>query len=338
MPVELPIAETLLGWYDRHRRDLPWRRDAHDPYRVWLSEIMLQQTTVAAVRPYYAAFTARWPTVAALAEADDAEVMEAWAGLGYYARARNLLACARAVMADRNGMFPESEAALRGLPGIGRYTAAALAAIAFGQRAVVVDGNVERVMARLFAVATPLPAAQRELYRLTDTVTPERRAGDFAQALMDLGSTICTPRAPSCTLCPVARQCRAAGPDAARFPVRPAKPVKPRRMATAWWIEEERAVLLVRRPAKGLLGGMLAFPSDISPAPWTPIGAARRLGAIEHVFTHFALTLTITQLALDKGCNLPPDCQWWRIDRLDEAGLPSVFAKVAQAVREMKSA
>ena len=333
----MPIAEPLLAWYDVHRRDLPWRRDAGDPYRVWLSEIMLQQTTVAAVIPYYARFTARWPTVAALAAAADAEVMQAWAGLGYYARARNLLACARAVVADHGGVFPASEAALRTLPGIGAYTAAAVAAIAFGARAVVVDGNVERVVARLFALEMPLPAAKGELRRLTDGVTPADRAGDFAQAMMDLGSGICTPRAPSCLLCPVRAHCRARDRDPASFPRRSPKAARPERIATSWWIERDDTVLLVRRPDKGLLGGMRAFPSDLRTDGWRPPTEGEALGTVTHGFTHFTLIMNFRRAVLAEGCNLPPDSQWWRIDRLDEAGLPTVFRKVAAAYREMQS-
>ena len=228
MPVETPdisqdISSRLLGWYDAHARRLPWRAmpgaPPLDPYRTWLSEVMLQQTTVAAVIPYFEKFTRMWPTVAALAAADPTAIMAAWAGLGYYARARNLIACAKAVV-ERGG-FPDTEADLRTLPGVGLYTAAAIAAIAFGRRAVVVDGNVERVVARLFAVETSLPAAKPELYRLTDGITPGRRSGDFAQAMMDLGATICTPRDPSCLVCPLNTICaaRALG-DAARFPRR----------------------------------------------------------------------------------------------------------------------
>ncbi len=331
----MPIAEPLLAWYDAHKRDLPWRRDAPDPYRVWLSEIMLQQTTVGAVKSYYHAFTHRWPTVDALAAALDVDVMQAWAGLGYYARARNLLKCARAIVADHAGQFPSTEHQLRALPGIGHYTAAAIAAIAFGHRAVVVDGNIERVMARLFAVDVPLPAAKTALYRLTDAMTPESRAGDFAQALMDLGSAICTPRRADCPACPLRPACAAAGGDPLRYPVRKAKPDQPVRRGAAWWIERDGAVWLVRRPDKGLLGGMLGFPGT----EWaTGAEAARSGGAllatITHVFTHFRLTLDIVAMPASAGCVLPPGGEWWRLDRLDEAGLPSVFEKVVRAVRE----
>jgi len=320
----MPIADKLLAWYRSHARTLPWRSPpgaaAPDPYRVWLSEIMLQQTTVAAVKPYFAAFTERWPTVAALAAANDADVMAAWAGLGYYARARHLLACARIVAA--RGSFPDDEAGLRALPGIGTYTAAAIAAIAFGQRAVVVDGNVERVVARLFDVQMPLPAAKAELYRLTDSVTPTAHAGDFAQAMMDLGSTICTPRAPRCLLCPLAADCRAAAPEA--LPRKLPKPVRPERHGVVWWIERDGHVLLVRRPAHGLLGGMRALPGT----DWTE-GTATPGAQVTHVFTHFRLTLTVQRRDSAKGCNLPPEAEWWPVAQIGDAGLPTVFMKAA---------
>ena len=336
LPVEIMnVAAPLLAWYDRHARALPWRSAPGsappDPYRVWLSEIMLQQTTVAAVRPYFERFVARWPDVAALASAEQDEVMEAWAGLGYYSRARNLHACARAVVAA--GKFPDDEAGLRALPGVGRYTAAAVAAIAFGKRAVLVDGNVERVVARLFAVATPLPAAKSELYRLTDTVTPQTRSGDFAQAMMDLGATLCTPRAPDCSRCPLADLCKARTCDPASYPRRAAKFAKPERSATAWWIERDGQVLLVRRPAKGLLGGMLALPSDLAALTeggWTPAFAGVTLGSVTHVFTHFRLRLEVVRATLTPGCVLPLGAQWWSVAALDSAGLPTLFVKAAR--------
>jgi A/G-specific adenine glycosylase len=338
----MPISVKLLRWYDSHARDLPWRSPPGspppDPYPVWLSEIMLQQTTVGAVKSYFAKFTARWPTVEALAGADDADVMAAWAGLGYYARARNLLACARAVVRDHGGAFPATEIELRTLPGVGSYTAAAVAAIAFHQRAVVVDGNVERVVSRLFAVETPLPASKPELWRLTDTITPDSRVGDFAQAMMDLGSTICKPRSPSCLICPLQSNCSAAGNDPAGYPRRAAKIAKPERSAIAFWIERDGQVLLVRRPQSGLLGGMRALPSTLERKPIATDDPSFHpgdpVGEIIHVFTHFRLTLSIHAGVLETGCNLPPDGEWWPTDRLDEAGLPSVFAKVAAVMTE----
>ena len=336
MPVDA-IAQNLLSWYDAHHRHLPWRAapgdPPPDPYRVWLSEIMLQQTTVAAVKPYFDRFTRSWPTVAGLAAADDAEVMTAWAGLGYYARARNLIACARAVVRDHGGTFPDSEAGLRTLPGIGEYSAAAIAAIAFGRRAVVIDANVERVVSRLFAFDGPLPQARPALRAHVDSITPDDRSGDFAQAMMDLGSSLCTVRAPQCLICPLGTSCaaRAAGlPEA--FPVKAAKRAKPQRRGTAFWVERDGRVWLVRRPAKGLLGGMRALPSG----PWTETDpglteapAAARwhdAGTVAHVFTHFALDLRVMTgtPAAD-----PADGEWWPIDRIEEAGLPTLFARAA---------
>jgi A/G-specific adenine glycosylase len=340
------IAETLLAWYDRHARTLPWRSPpgapAADPYRVWLSEIMLQQTTVVAVKPYFDMFTARWPSVDALAAADDAELMAAWAGLGYYARARNLLACARTVVRDHDGRFPDTEAGLRALPGVGPYTAAAIAAIAFGRPAAVVDGNVERVVSRLFAVATKLPAGKAEIRDHAARLTPTARPGDYAQAMMDLGATICTPRNPACVLCPIRGDCaaaRAGMPTA--FPVKAAKAVRPHRHGVAFWLEAEDHVLLVTRPAKGLLAGMRALPTGTwSAAPGrldeAPVVADWRLCAepVAHGFTHFSLDLSVAVAALEKRCAPPPGAEWWPIGRLDEAGLPTLFRKAAERARE----
>ncbi len=336
MSVESRDAATpLLRWYDTHARTLPWRAPPGsplpDPYRVWLSEIMLQQTTVAAVIPYFETFTRRWPTVAALAAADDGAVMAAWAGLGYYSRARNLIACARAVVTT--GGFPDTEEGLRALPGIGPYTAAAIAAIAFGQRAVVVDGNVERVVARLFAVETPVPAAKPELRRFAETITPTVRPGDFAQAMMDLGATICTPRSPKCLICPLAGQCAAREHDPGSYPRRLPKSAKPERRETALWVVQRGQVLLVRRPEKGLLGGMRALPSTLGGPALA--GAHVSLGTVRHVFTHFTLHLDVRRVAPDASCLLQRDGEWWDIARLDEAGLPTLFAKAAKlAMRE----
>ena len=329
-------AETLLSWYDSHARTLPWRSPPGtpppEPYRVWLAEIMLQQTTVAAVDRYYRAFTARWPTVGSLAAADDGDVMQAWAGLGYYARARNLLACARTVTSMHGGGFPDTEIALRRLPGIGRYTAAAIAAIAFDRAAVVVDGNVERVVARLSAVETPLPAAKPLLYAHAAALTPPRRPGDYAQAMMDLGATICTPRAPGCPRCPLATSCAArAGGDPARYPVKAAKAARPVRHGTAYWLEAGGKVLLVRRPANGLLGGMLALPSGgWDGAPAAPPAAAEwcaLAGTIRHVFTHFEVQLTVAAARLVARPAVAGE--WVAPDDLAAAGLPTLFAKAA---------
>jgi A/G-specific adenine glycosylase len=279
------VATKMLDWYDGHARALPWRAapgaPLPDAYRVWLSEVMLQQTTVAAVVPYFARFTTRWPSVEALAAAADADVMAAWAGLGYYARARNLLACARAVAA-RGGVFPDTEAELRQLPGLGAYTAAAVAAIAFGRRAVVIDANVERVVARLYAIGEPLPGGKAAIRAAAEAITPQARAGDFAQAMMDMGAGICTTRAPRCLLCPLADRCQArklGKPET--WPVKQAKKPKPQRIGRAFWIEQEGQVWLVQRPAKGMLGGMRALPDDgWSARPDAAFGAVfgRRLG------------------------------------------------------------
>jgi len=341
------ISHDLLAWYDMHARALPWRAPpgtpAPDPYRVWLSEVMLQQTTVATVRPRFEAFVARWPDVAALAGADEAEVMAAWAGLGYYSRARNLIACARAVAAEHDGRFPDSEQGLRVLPGIGGYTAAAIAAIAFGRRAVVVDGNVERVVARLFAIRTPLPAAKPLIYEAAASITPAARAGDFAQAMMDLGSSLCTPREPKCLLCPLRSECRghALGTPAA-FPVKSRKAAKPQRYGTIFWLERNGEVLLVRRPPSGLLGGMRALPTG----PWVeaapvladaPAIAGWRLldATATHVFTHFRLELALAVAHADAHVSAPR-AEWWPIAELDSAGLPTVFAKAARAIRRAR--
>lgn len=333
-------AKRLLAWYDSHARALPWRAPPGapppDPYRVWLSEVMLQQTTVAAVGPYFARFLERWPSVADLAAAEDGAVMAAWAGLGYYARARNLLACARAVAA-RGGQFPASEAELRQLPGLGAYTAAAVAAIAFGERAAVVDANVERVVARLDALDTPLPAARAAIRARVAALTPAERPGDFAQAMMDLGATVCTVRKPRCLLCPLAADCagRQAGPEG--FPVKPAKAAKPQRRGRAFWIARDGAVWLVRRPGKGMLGGMRALPDDGwnargdgAAAPPLP-GPWQALGTVRHGFTHFDLELQLMLYSGDDWIRLDEQVgEWWPQATLDQAGLPTLFAKAAR--------
>jgi len=332
------VSAELLAWYDGHARVLPWRvrpgEGRADPYRVWLSEVMLQQTTTTAVAPYFARFTQRWPTVDALAAAPEEEVMAEWAGLGYYSRARNLIACARAV-AEQGG-FPDSEEALRRLPGLGAYTAAAVAAIAFGQRAVVVDANVERVIARLFAIDEPLPGARRAIRAAADAVTPTERAGDFAQAMMDLGATICTARNPKCLLCPLSARCRARQQGRqAELPVKAGRKAKPQRIGTAFWIEHGGNVWLVRRPAKGMLGGMRSLPDDgwsaradgSSDAPVA--GAWRAGGVVRHGFTHFDLELGLAIYAGDQWAGLEAG-EWWPIAGIDGAGLPTLFAKAAR--------
>ena len=338
------LSSLLLAWYGLNARRLPWRTppggSLPDPYRVWLSEVMLQQTTVAAVIPYFERFTSRWPTVQALAMADDAEVMGAWAGLGYYARARNLIACARAVAAC-GGAFPSDEAGLRQLPGLGAYTAAAVAAFAFGEASTVVDANVERVVARLFAIGEPLPAARREIHRQAQALTPQTNAGDFAQAMMDLGATICTARTPRCLLCPLAAHCAGYREGRAElYPVKPARAAKPERRGTAWWIEHSGTVWLVRRPAKGMLGGMRALPSDdwharADGAAAPPLaGPWRDGGVVQHTFTHFSLELSLQLYSGDDWASLlGMEGEWHPCADIDSAGLPTLFAKAARLAR-----
>lgn len=325
------IAEALLAWYDRHARALPWRAPpgtlATDPYRVWLSEVMLQQTTVAAVKDYFHRFTARWPTVQDLAAAEDAEVMAEWAGLGYYARARNLLACARAVAAA--GAFPDTREGLAALPGIGPYTSAAIASIAFDRPETVVDGNVERVVSRLFAVEEPLPKSKPRLTALAATLTPKQRPGEFAQAMMDLGATICTPRSPACAICPLIEPCDARAQGiAAELPRKLPKAAKPERTGTVWIGRLGDMVLTERRADKGLLGGTLGFPStgwDGSELP--PPGAAewQPIGEVRHVFTHFGLTLQV--LAGDLAGN-PARGELVPLRQIDRTALPGLMRKV----------
>lgn len=296
-------AADLLHWYDSHARKMPWRTPPHsdqrpDPYRIWLSEVMLQQTTVASVRAYFDRFTTRWPTIADLATADDADVMAEWAGLGYYARARNLLKCARAVHAL--GGFPSTYNDLLTLPGIGPYTAAAVASIAFDEPATVVDGNVERVMARLFNIHTALPQAKPELTALATTLTPQTRPGDYAQAVMDLGATICTPRNPACGICPLRPYCQAhAAGTQTTLPRKTPKPEKPTRPGTLWLARHPDGRWLVElRENKGLLGGTIGFPGTgwdtKSPHETAPITANwQDMGTVRHTFTHFHATLTV---------------------------------------------
>ncbi|HEX6218547.1 MAG TPA: A/G-specific adenine glycosylase [Sphingomicrobium sp.] len=320
-------ARRLIQHYVDNYRRLPWREppgsDSPDPYRVWLSEIMLQQTTVATVIPRFERFVTRWPTVEALAAARDEDVLSEWAGLGYYARARNLIACARMVAAL--GGFPASEAGLRTLPGIGAYTAAAIAAIAFGERTAVIDTNVTRVIARLHGLKV---ADAAQIRSLVDAMTPADRPGDFAQGMMDLGATVCRPRRPNCAACPLQPDCAAfASGQPETFPEPKAKKGRPQRFGTAYWTEREGRVWLIRRPASGLLGGMAALPSS----EWSEDHARPNNPAatIRHVFTHFALELDVVRSAdpVDEG-------RWHPIDRLAEAGLPTLFAKAAEAMLE----
>jgi A/G-specific adenine glycosylase len=335
------LRRAILGWYDVHARTLPWRVGPADrwagvrpdPYRVWLSEIMLQQTTTPHAAPYFAAFTVRWPTVGDLAAADDGAVMSAWAGLGYYARARNLLACARTVAGAHGGVFPEDEAGLFALPGVGAYTAAAVAAIAFDKPANVVDGNVERVMSRLFAVEGPLPNAKTELKRLAGALVGDDRPGDWAQALMDLGAVVCMPKTPLCDRCAATQFCRAfRRGDPGSFPRKAKKAERPRRFGVAYILTRGGEVALVRRPPRGLLGGMLALPtsvwgaarlSDAQALTEAPVAADwRAAGEIEHVFTHFALTLRVFR---GEVSGEPAGAIWTPMK--DVGGLPSVFLK-----------
>ncbi|MBI1238935.1 MAG: A/G-specific adenine glycosylase [Alphaproteobacteria bacterium] len=340
LPQASPASE-LLAWYERHRRVLPWRqrRGRPDPYKVWLSEIMLQQTTVKTVLPYFADFLARWPRVADLAAADRDDVLRAWAGLGYYARARNLHACAQAVMREHGGKFPSSEAGLRTLPGIGVYTAAAIAAIAFGERTAPVDGNIERVIARLAAIETPLPAAKDDIRETMRPLVPEDRPGDFAQALMDLGAMICTPKKPACGLCPWEVRCaaRAAG-IAETLPRKAGKRAPGTRFAIAYVLEDETgAVLLRRRPDKGLLGGMLEVPSsDWSEKPPSARAAPpadlkafkwKRLdGTVAHTFTHFRLELIVAHALCGKAKR--PEGIWTARAALRGEALPTLMRKI----------
>jgi A/G-specific adenine glycosylase len=346
----------LLAWYDRHRRRLPWRAppgEAPDPYRVWLSEIMLQQTTVKTVAPYYARFLARWPNLAALAASSLGDVLKAWAGLGYYARARNLHTCARTVVERHGGCFPEEVAALAALPGVGPYTAAAIAAIAFGKRATPVDGNVERVIARLFAVEAPLPGAKPDIRRLAESLTPDERPGDFAQALMDLGAMICTPLRPSCALCPWNDACAAHRLGSAEtFPRKAPRAEGRLRRGAAFWIERADGAVLVRtRPLRGLLAGMTEVPTSewshdfgeataLQAAPRVPNGkgklAWRKLpGKVTHVFTHFPLELVVYAAAVPAGMRAPRGMRFVPRASFDEEAWPTLMRKVIELARRM---
>lgn len=355
-PAGSDTVAALLGWYDRERRDLPWRarkRQKPDPYHVWLSEIMLQQTTVKAVIPYFLKFVARWPTVTDLAASPLDDVLAMWAGLGYYSRARNLHACARMVAEQHGGIFPGTEAGLSALPGIGPYTAAAIAAIAFKQKATPVDGNIERVVARLFAMRLPLPGAKREIKRLAATLTPSRRPGDYAQAMMDLGATICTPKRPSCLMCPLQTDCHARhlGIEAS-LPAKSGKAERPNRYGVAFVaLREDGRVLLRKRPEAGLLGGMMEVPSTEWSAEWAAgdeaLAGAPMLGewwpvpgSVVHVFTHFRLELMVYRAIVPVESELtlwsrPEQCRWVPRRNLHAQALPSLMRKVlAHGLRE----
>jgi len=336
------ISANIGAHYVDNARKLPWRSppggDLPDPYHVWLSEIMLQQTTVGAVKGYFEKFTRRWPTVESLAAAEETDVLAAWAGLGYYARARNLHKCARYVTEKLNGIFPQKESELLRLPGVGSYTAAAIATIAFGERAVVVDANIERLVARLFAIDTPLPGGKSEIRAAMNAITPRRGAGDFAQACMDLGATICISKNPKCDLCPVRKHCAAlAAGDMEYYPVKPAKKDKPLRRARFFWIEQQGRILLATRPPAGMLGGMRALPDD----GWAarndghanpPMAGQWRVhdNIIRHSFTHFSLVVDLAvyqdeKIATDMHSNI-----WWPLDNIAEAGLPTLYAKAVK--------
>ncbi len=343
------ITQELLTWYDRERRDLPWRAapgQRADPYHVWLSEVMLQQTTVATVKAYYRKFLSLWPTVANLAAAPQEQVLKEWAGLGYYARARNLHKCARVVVDQHGGHFPQTEEGLRALPGIGEYTAAAIAAIAFDVPAVVVDGNIERVVARLYRIEDQLPAAKKPIKAATKIITPERRPGDFAQAMMDLGSGICTPRNPKCLLCPISGMCAAqAAGDMERFPVKAAKKQKPIRRAISFWLEHDGHLLLERRPDKGLLGGMPGlfstpweerdtFPEKTEWADHAPATSAWSVGntIAKHTFTHFHLETKLATAKAQTRLNIKGGF-WHPISDMEAVGLPTAFAKIVKLAK-----
>ncbi len=345
-----PDPKVLLRWYDRHRRILPWRALPHEtanPYRVWISEIMLQQTTVTVVIRYYQEFLRRWPNLEALAQAKLEDVLEVWAGLGYYRRARMLYDCARQVKTQLGGEFPADEAGLRELPGIGPYTAAAIVAIAFGKSSNVVDGNVERVMARLYAVKQPMPYAKTRLRELAAHLVPASRGGDYAQALMDLGAMICTPRQPHCAVCPWQKSCMAfAHGTSQRYPIMVKKGTKPVRYTVVFWLTNRRGqVWIRRRPEGGLLPGMLEFPST----PWledeisTPRIAFPGLirqpkwnvcpEIIRHNFTHFSLYIKIAKAQLNSVSGAG---SWTHKEKLPEIALPGVMRKVAAYVQETR--
>jgi len=341
-----PRAADLLAWYDRHRRVLPWRAlpgERTDPYRVWVSEIMLQQTTIAAVKPYFERFMARFPSVEALAAAPSESVMQAWAGLGYYSRARNLHACAKAVADQHDGRFPDTEEGLRALPGIGAYTSGAIAAIAFDQPAVAVDGNVERVITRLFAIEDEMPGAKPLIRERVLALLPHRRPGDFAQALMDLGATICTPRSPACGLCPWREPCRARIEGTQEsFPRKAAKKTGKTRYGAAFVaMREDGAVLVRTRPAKGLLGGMVEVPGSDWRADYelgdalhdqpVPAQWRRLMLPVRHVFTHFPLELTVFAGRVPLETRAPEGMRFTPFNRLKEEAFPNVFLKALEA-------
>lgn len=339
----LKSSTRLLGWYDRNHRSLPWRAppgQLQDPYRVWLSEIMLQQTTVPAVKSYYEKFLQLWPDISALAAAPVEDIMKAWAGLGYYSRARNLHACANAVVRDHAGVLPSEETALRALPGIGAYTSAAIAAIAFGKRAVVVDANVERVVSRLYEISDPLPKSKAQIREKVDVLTPDRRSGDFAQAMMDIGATICSVKKPSCALCPLQSTCCAFANDTMeRYPVKAPKAEKPLRKGAVFFLRRADGKILMRtRPPRGLLGGMSEFPGTewsadfkaSQPLRHAPLNAdwKKLPGHVSHVFTHFSLHLTVFTAQAPRGTRAPGEMRWVDNNKVAGEALPTLMRKV----------
>ena len=339
-------ARTLLDWYDLNQRQFPWRAspgETADVYRVWLSEIMLQQTTTSTVRGYFRAFIRRWPKIEDLAAVDLDEVLHAWQGLGYYARARNLHKCAKLIVTEYGGKFPETEVSLVKLPGIGSYTAAAIASIAFDQVATPVDGNVERVTARLHRISAPLPGAKGVLKKKAAEFTPSKRCGDYAQAVMDLGATICTPKKPTCKLCPWSDICKAySSGDMEKYPVRSPKKPKPLRYGTVYFLQNKNGhVLIRRREERGLLGGMMEFPStDWLEERWkiddsiksAPVAADWQIlsGTVRHSFTHFQLELRILKGVIGDIKNI--DGVWCELENLDSYALPTVMKKVRARV------
>ena len=338
-------VETLLDWYDRQGRDLPWRH-TRDPYKIWLSEVMLQQTTVAVVIPYYQTFLERWPKIGDLAAADLDHVLALWQGLGYYARARHLHQCARIVQEHYAGIFPADEKALRALPGVGEYTAAALLAIAFNQPATVMDGNIIRVLARWWGLLDPLPALKTRLQPLARELTPRERPGDYVQALMDLGAMVCKPRTPLCSQCPIRTFCRGyQNGHAPSLPIRPPRRQKPRRFGTVFWIADcQGRIYLHRRPTKGLLGGMMGFPSSswepsplstrqaLSQAP-LPLDWSLVKGHVRHSFTHFHLELLVFRSSCSAAqAHTLDGGRWVHPHHFGNQPLPTLMRKVAQLV------
>ncbi|NQV99259.1 MAG: A/G-specific adenine glycosylase [Rhodospirillales bacterium] len=330
-----------MDWYDANKRTLPWRVEKPDPYHVWLSEIMLQQTTVATVIPYFEDFLRLWPNVAAMAAADLDEILHAWQGLGYYARARNLHKCATVIASAPAGQFPDTESQLLALPGIGPYTAAAVAAIAFNQPTVPVDGNIERVISRLYAIDEPVRQSKDRVQALAMKLLPKHRAGDFAQALMDLGATVCRPKSPHCDQCPWAMACKAHKMQAEEgFPVKPPKKQMPTRHGVAFWLENaDGAIWMRRRPEKGLLGGMVEVPStNWREQPWTEAEAREvarlnvewvpREGTVRHTFTHFHLVITVWGGVITGNSNA--DGFWQQRDRFSELALPTLMKKIVR--------